>query len=130
MLIHDCLENVTNGPMGFKYTLTILHVCKSNNAGKVIEVLDEMMQQGCPPDDITYSAIIYGMCKHGTLEEARKVFANMREHKLLTESNLIVYDEILIDHMKKKTADLVLSGLKFFGLESKLKAKGCKLLPS
>ncbi|XP_059649164.1 pentatricopeptide repeat-containing protein At4g20740 [Cornus florida] len=130
ILIRDCLANVTSGPMEFKYTLTILHVCKSNDAAKVIEVLDEMIQQGCPPDEIIYSAIISGMCKHGTMEEARKVFSNMRECKLLTESNLIVYDEILIDHMKKKTADLVLSGLKFFGLESKLKSKGCTLLSS
>ncbi|KAL6959032.1 hypothetical protein U1Q18_048806 [Sarracenia purpurea var. burkii] len=130
MLIRDCLANVTSGPLEFKYTLTLLHVCKSNDAEKVIEVIDEMMQLGCPPDDIIYSAIISGMCKHGTLEEARKVFSNMRERKLLTEANLIVYDEKLIEHMKKKTADLVLSGLKFFGLESKLKAKGCTLLPT
>ncbi|KAK2997949.1 hypothetical protein RJ639_025664 [Escallonia herrerae] len=129
-LICDCLANVTNGPMEFKYALAIIHVCKSNDSVKVIEVLNEMMQQGCPAEDVIYSAIIYGMCKHGTLDEARKVFSSMRERKLLTEANLIVYDEILIDHMKKKTADLVLSGLKFFGLESKLKSKGRALLPN
>lgn len=128
MLIRDCLGNVTSGPMEFKYTLTIIHVCKSNDAERVIEVLNEMIQQGGPPDDIIYSAIIYGMCKHGTLEEARKVLSNMRERKLLTESDLVIYDDKLVDHMKEKTADLVLSGLKFFGLEKKLKAKGCKFL--
>ncbi|KAE9445833.1 hypothetical protein C3L33_22256, partial [Rhododendron williamsianum] len=130
MLIRDCLANVTSGPMEFKYTLAIIHVCKSNDAERVIEVLNEMIQQGCPPDDIIYSAIIYGMCKHGTLEEARKVLSNMRERKLLTESDLVIYDDKLVDHMKEKTADLVLSGLKFFGLEKKLKAKGCKFLPT
>ncbi|KAK9283898.1 hypothetical protein L1049_012153 [Liquidambar formosana] len=130
MLVRDCLANVTSGPMEFKYTLTLLHVCRSDDAEKVIEVLDEMMQQGCPPDELVYSAIISGMCKHGTLEEARKVFSNMKARKLLTEANLIVYDEVLIDHMKKKTADLVLSGLKFFGLETKLKNRGCTLLPN
>ncbi|XP_058213937.1 pentatricopeptide repeat-containing protein At4g20740 [Rhododendron vialii] len=130
MLIRDSLANVTSGPMEFKYTLTIIHVCKSNDAERVIEVLNEMIQQGCPPDDIIYSAIIYGMCKHGTLEEARKVLSNMRERKLLTESDLVIYDDKLVDHMKEKTADLVLSGLKFFGLEKKLKAKGCKFLPT
>ncbi|RVX00395.1 Pentatricopeptide repeat-containing protein [Vitis vinifera] len=129
MLVRDCLANVTSGPMEFKYTLTILHACKSGNAEKVIDVLNEMMQEGCTPDEVTYSALISGMCKHGTLEEARKVFSNMRERKLLTEANVIVYDEILIEHMKKKTADLVLSGLKFFGLESKLRSKGSTLLP-
>ncbi|CAL8114391.1 unnamed protein product [Prunus armeniaca] len=128
LLVRDCLASVTSGPMEFKYSLTILHECKSNNAEKVIEVLNEMMQQGCPPDDVIYSAIISGMCKHGTIEEARKIFSNLKERKLLTEANMIVYDEVLIEHMKKKTADLVVSGLKFFGLESKLKAKGCKLL--
>ena len=43
---------------------------------------------------------------------------------------MIVYDEMLIEHMKKKTANLVVSRLKFFSLESKLKAKGSTLLSS
>ncbi|XP_022746605.1 pentatricopeptide repeat-containing protein At4g20740 [Durio zibethinus] len=127
MLVRDCLGNVTSGPMAFKYTLTILHACKSG-AEKVMEVLNEMMQEGLPPDNIICSAIISGMCKYETVEEARKVFANLRTRKLLTEANTIVYDELLIEHMEKKAADLVLSGLKFFGLESKLKAKGSTLL--
>lgn len=128
MLVRDCLASVSSGPMEFKYSLSILHACKSSNADKVIEVLNEMMQQGCPPDDVICSAIIHGMCMHGTIEEARKVFSNLRERKLLSEAKVIVYFELLIEHMKKKTADLVLSGLKFFNLESKLKAKGCTLL--
>lgn len=130
MLIRDCLANVASGPMEFKYSLAILHVCKKNDAEKVIEVLDEMMQQGMLLDEVIYSAVVCGMCKHGTIDEARKVFTYLRRCKLLTEADLIVYDEILIDHTKKKTADLMLSGLKFFGLESKLKSKGCNLLPS
>lgn len=130
MLIRDCLANLISGPVEFKHALTVIHACKSNDAEKVIEVLDEMMQQGFSPDEIIFSAIIFGMCKYGTIEVARKVFADMRERKLLTEANLIVYDEFLIEHMKKKTADLVISGLKFFGLESKLKSRGCNLLAS
>ncbi|CAK8532524.1 unnamed protein product [Lathyrus sativus] len=130
MLVRDCLGNVASGPMEFKYCLTILHICKSNDAEKVINVLNEMMQQGCSLGNVVCSAIISGMCKYGTIEEARKVFSNLRERKLLTEFDIIVYDELLIDHMKKKTADLVISGLKFFGLESKLKSKGCRLLPN
>ncbi|XP_065868523.1 pentatricopeptide repeat-containing protein At4g20740 [Euphorbia lathyris] len=130
LLVRDCLGNVPNGPMEFKYTLAILHVCKSGDAGKVIEVLNEMMQEGCRLDEVTCCAVISGMCKHGTIEEARKVFTDLRVRKLLTESKTIVYDEMLIEHMKKKTADLVVSGIKFFGLESKLKAKGCNLLSS
>ena len=130
LLVRDCLGNVSDGPMEFKYSLTIIHACKSNVPEKVIDVLNEMIEQGCSIDNVIYCSIISGMCKHGTIEEARKVFSNLRERNFLTESNTIVYDELLIDHMKKKTADLVLSSLKFFGLESKLKAKGCKLLPS
>ncbi|TMW89538.1 hypothetical protein EJD97_017055 [Solanum chilense] len=128
LLILDCLRNVASGPMEFKYILTIIHVCKMNDAEKVMEVLDELLEEGYSPDNAVYCAVIYGMCKHGTIEEAQKVFASMRKRKHLTEADLIVYDEMLIDHMKKKTADLLLSGLKFFGLESKLKAKGCTLL--
>ncbi|KAF9615653.1 hypothetical protein IFM89_025603, partial [Coptis chinensis] len=122
-LVHDCLGNVTSWPMDFEYTLSIIHACRSCDAKKVIDI-DEMMEQGCPLNDLIYSAVISGMCDNGSLEEARKVFTSMRERKLLTEANLIIYEELLIDHMKKKTAGLVLSGLKFFGLESKLKLKG------
>ncbi|KAK4587526.1 hypothetical protein RGQ29_018795 [Quercus rubra] len=102
--------------MLFKYTLSIVHACKSGDAEKMIKVI--------------YSAIISNMCKYGTIEEARKVFSNLRDRKVLTKANIIVYDEMLIKHMKKKTADLVVSRLKFFGLESKLKAKGSTLLSS
>ncbi|KAM1124377.1 hypothetical protein ACFX2H_039427 [Malus domestica] len=123
LLVRDCLASVTSGPSEFKYSLTILHACKSNNAEKVVEVLNEMIQQGCPPDDVVYSAIISGMCKHGTIEEARKIFSNLKEHKILTEANMIVYDEVLIEHMKKKTADLVVSGKLQIPISRKLDGK-------
>nr|XP_043609746.1 pentatricopeptide repeat-containing protein At4g20740 [Erigeron canadensis]XP_043609747.1 pentatricopeptide repeat-containing protein At4g20740 [Erigeron canadensis] len=130
MLVRECLGNVTSGPREFKYFLRIVHMCRSIDADKVMDVISEMVEDGCQPDDVILSAVISGMCQYGTIEEARKVFSNMRECKMLTESDLVVYDDLLVDHMKKKTADLVLSGLKFFGLESKLKAKGSNLLPS
>ncbi|XP_074304876.1 pentatricopeptide repeat-containing protein At4g20740 [Silene latifolia] len=129
-LVQDCLANVASGPMEFKYTLTIIHECKSNDAEKVLEVVNEMIEQGCIVDEVICCAVISGMCKHGTIEEARKVFSSIRERNLLSEANAILYDDMLMEHMKKKTADLVLSGLKFFRLESKLKAKGCTLLSS
>ncbi|KAI3809027.1 hypothetical protein L1987_24993 [Smallanthus sonchifolius] len=130
MLVRECLANVTSGPREFKYFLRIVHTCRSNDANKVMVVINEMVQDGCQPDDVIYCAVISGMCQYGTIEEARKVFSSMRECKMLTELDLVVYDDLLIDHMKKKTADLVLSGLKFFRLEAKLKAKGSNLLPS
>ncbi|KAI3705151.1 hypothetical protein L1987_75384 [Smallanthus sonchifolius] len=130
VLVRECLANVTSGPREFKYFLRIVHTCRSNDANKVMVVINEMVQDGCQPDDVICCAVISGMCQYGTIEEARKVFSSMRECKMLTESDLVVYDDLLIDHMKKKTADLVLSGLKFFRLEAKLKAKGSNLLPS
>ncbi|KAK9125141.1 hypothetical protein Scep_013987 [Stephania cephalantha] len=130
MLVRDCLSNVESGPMEFKYSLTIIHACKSGNSEKVIEVLNEMVEQECPPGDLSYSAVISGMCNYGTIEEARKVFEIMRRRSFLSEADVIVYDEFLVEHMKKKTAGLILSGLKFFGLESKLRSKGSTLLPA
>ncbi|KAK6928825.1 Pentatricopeptide repeat [Dillenia turbinata] len=123
MLVCDSLANVKSGPMVFKYKLTTLHECKPGNSEKVIQVVNHMLHEGCPLDKIIYCAIMSGMCKHGTIEEARKIFSILTEHKLLTEGKAIMYDEILIDHMKKKTADLVLSSIKYFGLESKLKSR-------
>lgn len=124
LLIRDCLANVTNGPMEFKYSLTVVHACRKNDAGVLCEVINEMIEQGFHPNSIIYSAVIFGTCKHGTIEAARKVFLNMKDRNFLSEADVIAYDEILIDHVKKKTSDLVLSSLKFFGLESKLKSKG------
>ncbi|KAF9615650.1 hypothetical protein IFM89_025600 [Coptis chinensis] len=83
-LVRDCLGNVTIGPMDFKYTLSIIHACRSCDAKKVIDIVDEMMEKGCPLNDLIYSVVISGMCDNGTLEEARKVFTSMRERKLLT----------------------------------------------
>lgn len=120
-LVKDCLGNVTNGPMEFKYTLTVLNACRSKNPEKVIEILDEMMEQGYPLEDIVYCAIIHGFCKYASSGEARKVFTVMKDRRILSEADFIVYEELLNEHLKKMTAGLVISGLKFFGLESKLK---------
>ncbi|KAD5962006.1 hypothetical protein E3N88_13479 [Mikania micrantha] len=130
VLVRECLANVTSGPREFMYFLRIVHTCRLDDANKVMVVINEMVHDGCQPDDVILCAVISGMCQYGTIEEARKVFSGMRECKMLTESDLVIYDDLLIDHMKKKTADLVLSGLKFFRLESKLKAKGSNLLPN
>ncbi|KAL8210683.1 hypothetical protein R6Q57_005120 [Mikania cordata] len=130
VLVRECLANVTSGPREFMYFLRIVHTCRLDDANKVMVVINEMVHDGCQPDDVIHCAVISGMCQYGTIEEARKVFSSMRECKMLTESDLVVYDDLLIDLMKKKTADLVLSGLKFFRLESMLKAKGSNLLPS
>ncbi|KAI3510976.1 hypothetical protein L1887_18117 [Cichorium endivia] len=129
-LVKECLGNSENTPREFKYTLRIIDICRVNDAKKVMDVICEMVEDGCGIDDVICCAVISGMCKYGTIEEGRKVFLLMRECKMVTESDLVVYDDLLVDHMKKKTADLVISGLKFFGLESKLKAKGCNLLAS
>ncbi|KAL5974021.1 hypothetical protein ACLOJK_030683 [Asimina triloba] len=120
MLVRDCLGNVIDGPVEFKYTLTVLHACRSGTAEKVIDVLDEMIRQGCLPDDLIYCAVIYGLCKYGNSNEARKVFSVMVNRNVLKEAKSVVYDELLINHLKTTTAGLLLSGLKFFGLESKL----------
>ncbi|KAL2554234.1 Pentatricopeptide repeat-containing protein [Forsythia ovata] len=62
-LIRDCLAHVTSGPMEFKYTLTINYVCKFNNAGKIIEVVNEMVEQptGFPSKQL-YMQLLYMAC--------------------------------------------------------------------
>lgn len=128
LLVRECLGNVESGPMEFKYALRVCHVCKASSAEKVMEVLDEMNQEGVCISEVTYCAIISGMSKHGTIKAARDVFAELKRRKVMTEAEMVVFDEMLVEQTKKKTADLVLSGIKFFGLESKLRAKGCRIL--
>lgn len=93
MLVRECLGSVESGPMEFKYALRVIHVCKGDKAEKVIEVLDEMKLEG---------SVIFGMCKHGSIDAAREVFAEIRDRKGLTEDDMVVYDEMLVEHMKKE----------------------------
>lgn len=120
-LVKDCLGNVENGPMEFKYTLTIIEACRSKSPEKVIKVVDEMIELGYSLEEIIYYAIIYGFCKYASSTEARRVFSVMKDRNIISEANFIVYEDTLNEHLKKVTADLVISGLKFFDLESKLK---------
>ncbi|KAL5196759.1 hypothetical protein ABZP36_000271 [Zizania latifolia] len=120
-LVKDCLGNVENGPMEFKYTLTILEACQSKSPEKVIKVVDEMIELDYSIEEIIYCAIIYGFCKYASSTEARKVLSTMRDRNIISEANFIVYEDMLNEHLKKVTAELVISGLKFFDLESKLK---------
>ncbi|KAL1214954.1 Pentatricopeptide repeat-containing protein [Cardamine amara subsp. amara] len=110
MLVRECLGNVESGPMEFKYALRVIHVCKESNAAKVIEVLDEMKEEGLSPSEVIFCAIIFGICKHGTLQTCKEVFAELKDRKDLAETDMVVYDEMIIEHMNKKTSDLVLSG--------------------
>ncbi|KAJ1287994.1 hypothetical protein BS78_02G054200 [Paspalum vaginatum] len=120
-LVKDCLGSVENGPTEFKYTLTILEACRSKSPEKVLTVVDEMVEVSCSMEEIIYSAIIYGFCKYASSTEARQVFTIMRDRNILSEANFIVYEDMLNEHLKNVTADLVVSGLKLFNLESKLK---------
>jgi pentatricopeptide repeat protein len=120
-LVKDCLGNVENGPSEFKYTLTILEACRSKSPEQVISVVEEIIDVGCSMEEIIYSAIMYGFCKYASSTEARQVFTIMRDRNILSEANFIFYEDMLNEHLKKVTADLVISGLKLFNLESKLK---------
>ncbi|KAM0947864.1 putative tetratricopeptide-like helical domain superfamily [Dioscorea sansibarensis] len=59
-VVKDCLGNVENGPLKFKYTLTILNACRTGDPQKVIEILDEMIREGVVLEEIMYCAIIHG----------------------------------------------------------------------
>lgn len=122
-LVRDCLGCVTSAPQNFKYTLTVLHASKSGKADDVLEVLVEMMQQGIAPECVVYCAVISGLCKHGTVEEAQRVFSILRKRKLIPSSQVTEYDALLIDHLKDTTSELLLYSLKFYGLESILNSK-------
>jgi pentatricopeptide repeat protein len=84
-------------------------------------VVEEIIEVGCSMEEIIYSSIIYGFCKYASSTEARQIFTIMRDRNMLSEANFIVYEDMLNEHLKKVTADLVISGLKLFNLESKLK---------
>ncbi|KAG6475319.1 hypothetical protein ZIOFF_064537 [Zingiber officinale] len=121
--VKDCLGNVTNGPMEFKYSLTIINTCRMKSPEKVIKILHEIIDQNCQLEDIIYCSVIYGFCKYASLEEARKVLTAMRDRKFLKEADFIVYEELLKEHLKKATTALVISSWKFFGHESKIKSQ-------
>lgn len=121
-LVMDCLENIENGPIEFKYCLTVLHASRSGSAAKVLSIINEMIEeQGHLPDDIIYCSVIHGFCKRSDPEEATKVFENLRKRGMIPESRLVMYEDMLKKHLMSMSAGLVLSGLKLLDLESKLK---------
>ncbi|EPS66766.1 hypothetical protein M569_08007, partial [Genlisea aurea] len=126
-LVRDCLANVDEGPAEFKYAIRTIHACRTNDASKVVETVEEMMmaEGGCSVGRVTRCAVIYGMCRYGTVEECRRVFSAMKGLGILSEADAIESEEMALDQMKKVSAGLLMSGIKFFGLEKKLKAKGC-----
>ncbi|KAK1319137.1 Pentatricopeptide repeat-containing protein [Acorus calamus] len=128
MLVQDCLGNVIDGPMEFKYSLTVLHACQSRKAEKVIEVLNEMVQQGYPLDDVVYCAVIHGFCKCDNLDGAKEVFLAMRRQNILTETNLILYEDLLVEHSNMLSVELARAGLKLFSRRSKTRSKLTRVL--
>lgn len=120
-LVSDCRGNVENGPMEFKYALTVIEACRSKDPERVMKVVVEMIELGYLAEELIFSAVIYGFCKYATSTGAREVFSVMADRDIISEANFIVYEDMLNEHLKKVIADLVISGLKFFNLESKLK---------
>ncbi|KAK8952965.1 Pentatricopeptide repeat-containing protein [Platanthera guangdongensis] len=121
IVVRDCLGNVTGGPMEFKYSLRVVDACCSGEPEKVVEVLNEMVELGYPVEDVIYCAIIHGFCKHASSGEARAVLDVMKDRNILSGANFVLYEDMLNEHLKKVAASLVISGLKFFGLEKKLR---------
>lgn len=127
-VVRDCLGSVAaGGPREFKYALAALHACRGGGggAGKVVAVVEEMAEEGVRPEGAVCAAVIEGFCRHGAAAAAAKgaaeVWAVMRERGLITAAEEVVYGEMVEEHLKRTAAGLVLSGLKFFGLESKMK---------
>ncbi|CAA7400061.1 unnamed protein product [Spirodela intermedia] len=123
-VVRDCLGSVaTGGPREFKYAVAALQACR-RGAGKVVAVVEEMAEEGVQPEEAVCAAVIDGFCRHGggaAAEGAAEVWGVMRERGLITAAEEVVYSEMVEEHLKRTAAGLVLSGLKFFGLEAKMK---------
>ncbi|KAJ4763050.1 hypothetical protein LUZ62_073425 [Rhynchospora pubera] len=104
---------------------------KVGNFGMVSHLLHLMIQVGVMPDAYTYQSLINGLCHHGLIEEALRVFNEIkfRGYKidLVTYSTIInvgdfnmaqkVYDEMLMKGLKESTVsyNVMIGGLALHG---------------
>ena len=121
-MVGDCLANVVDGPREFKYALAVLRLCRRGNVTEVVKVLDEMAEEGVRAEEAVCAAVIHGFCSGGVMANGGKeVLRKMEERGMITEKEHVVYREMMMEQLKRSAAGLMLSGLKFFGLEGKLK---------
>ncbi|XP_078446976.1 pentatricopeptide repeat (PPR-like) superfamily protein [Wolffia australiana] len=125
-VITDCLERVEEGPREFKYALAVLRASRRGKVAEVVAVVEEMVEDGVAAGEAVWAAVIHGFCgsrrgASGSGVKAKEVMEAMAERGVITVAEQVFYGEMVEEHMKKTAAGLVLSGLKFFGLESKLK---------
>ncbi|XP_016484516.1 uncharacterized protein LOC107805054 [Nicotiana tabacum] len=60
------------------YNIYLRALCAVDNPTELLNVLVTMLQTQCQPDVITLNTVINGFCKMGRIEEAQKVFKDMR----------------------------------------------------
>ncbi|CAK9185569.1 unnamed protein product [Ilex paraguariensis] len=59
------------------WTTMILAYAQNGNAGKALEIFNEMKQEGEQPNDITFVCVLYACSQGGFIDEGRKYFSSM-----------------------------------------------------
>ena len=75
------------------------------NMEDVLEIVQSMDKDNCPPDGITHSTIVKGYSVRGDLDKAMEVLRGMQESGVYYDA--IVYNTILDGCTKHKRSDLV-----------------------
>lgn len=60
-------------PNVFTYNILLKALCKNNRVDGAHKLLVEMSSKGCDPDEVSYTTLISSLCKLGKVKEAREL---------------------------------------------------------
>ncbi|KAK4743050.1 hypothetical protein SAY87_001051 [Trapa incisa] len=95
------MESAGVKPDTVTYNTLIAHFSKHKDFRKACELMELMQREGHTPTVVTCGALIHAHCLNGEVEEAMKIFEQMRSFSSRIPPNTIIYN-ILIDSLCKK----------------------------
>lgn len=83
---------------GETYGIVIRGWCKMGRVSEVERVLNEMVEDGFDPDSLSFSYVIEGLGRGGRINDAVKVFENLKETRTC-EVNVVVYNAMILNYI-------------------------------
>ena len=89
------------GKVGFDgetYGIVIRGWCKLGRVSEIERVLKEMVEDGFDPDSLSFSYVIEGLGRGGRINDAVKIFENLKETRTC-EVNVVVYNAMILNYI-------------------------------
>ncbi|PWA51166.1 Pentatricopeptide repeat-containing protein [Artemisia annua] len=83
---------------GETYGIVIRGWCKLGRVSEIERVLNEMVEDGFDPDSLSFSYVIEGLGRSGRINDAVKIFENLKETRTC-EVNVVVYNAMILNYI-------------------------------